>query len=181
MKEKGFNLNTNTGLNFNNKSIEDIKTQYAASLNNGLHGLCFSPYTEGQQTGDTVTEEQIRRRMEIIAPHTKWVRSFSCTEGHEMIPKIAHEKGLKSIAGAWISSDKERNEKEIKAIVKLAKEGLVDIVAVGNEVLQRNELSKKKSLDYLKQVRELIPDHIPIGYVDAYYQFIERPSISRCL
>ncbi len=177
LKEKGFNLHTNTGVDFSNKALAEIKSQYSISLQKGLHGLCFSPYTEGQQTGDLVTEEQTRRRMEIIAPHTKWIRSFSCTEGHEMIPKIAKEKGLKSMVGAWISNDKERNEKEIISIVNLAKEGLVDIVAVGNEVLQRNELSEQEVINYINQVRQQLPNHIQIGYVDAYYQFIERPAL----
>ncbi len=177
LKEKGFNLNTNTGVDFSNKTITDIEAQFASSLNEGLYGLCFSPYVEGQQTGDFVTAEHTRRRMGIIAPYTKWIRSFSCTEGQEIIPKIAKEKGLKVIAGAWISSDKERNEKEIQAITKLAEEGFVDIVAIGNEVLQRNELTEQEIINYLKKVREMVPLHIPIGYVDAYYQFIERPAL----
>ena len=36
-----------------------------------MHGLCFSPYGEGQKPGDLITEAQIRRRLEIIAPYIK--------------------------------------------------------------------------------------------------------------
>ena len=32
--------------------------------------------------------------MQIIQPHTKWVRSFSCTEGNELVPMIAKEWSL---------------------------------------------------------------------------------------
>lgn len=39
--------------------------------------------------------------MKIIAPYTKWVRSFSCTEGNEFIPIIAREYGIKTLVGAW--------------------------------------------------------------------------------
>jgi exo-beta-1,3-glucanase (GH17 family) len=60
-----------------------------------------------------LSENQIRRRLDVIAPHTKWIRSFSCTEGNELIPEMAHQKGLKTLVGAWISDDRERNEKEI--------------------------------------------------------------------
>ena len=173
----GLNLNTNTGLDFNGKTTAELKPLFAQALQNGLHGLCFSPYTEGQGTGDTLSESQIRRRMEIIAPHTQWVRSFSCTQGNELTPKIAREKGLKTIAGAWISQDKARNESEIKALVQLAEAGLVDIAAVGNEVLQRNELSEQEIIGYLQRVRALLPKHIPLGYVDAYYHFLDKPAL----
>jgi len=174
---KGTNLNTSTGLNFSGKSTAEIKSLFAQSLNQGLHGLCFSPYTEGQGVGDTLSEAQIRRRMEIVASHTKWVRSFSCTQGNELIPKVAREKDLKTMVGAWISQDKERNEREIKALVQLAEAGLVDIAAVGNEVLQRNELSEQAIIQYLQQVRALLPKHIPLGYVDAYYHFLDKPAL----
>jgi GPH family glycoside/pentoside/hexuronide:cation symporter len=174
----GLNLNSGVGLNFSGKTTAEIKSLFAQTLHNGLHGLCFSPYTEGQGVGDTLSESQIRRRMEIIAPYTKWVRSFSCTQGNELIPKVARDKGLKTMVGAWISQDKERNEREIKALVKLAEEGLVDIAAVGNEVLQRNELSEQEVINYIRQVRALLPKHIPLGYVDAYYHFLQKPALA---
>ena len=93
-----------------------------------------------------------------------------------MIPEIAHKKGLKTIVGAWISDDKERNEKEIQSLIKLAKAGLVDIAAVGNEVLHRNEISEKELIAYLIRVKKELPN-IPVGYVDAYYQFLDRPTL----
>jgi len=174
----GLNLNAMAGLDFSGKTSAEIKALFSKTLDSGLHGLCFSPYAEGQGTGDILSESQIRRRMEIIAPYTKWVRSFSCTGGNELIPKVAREKGLKTMVGAWISQDKERNEREIKALVKLAEEGLVDIAAVGNEVLQRNELSEQEIIKYIQQVRALLPKHVPLGYVDAYYHFLDKPALA---
>ncbi len=177
LKEKGFDLSASNGLDFAGKTTAEIKALFSKTLKDGLHGLCFSPYVEGQDAGDILSESQIRRRMDIIIPYTQWIRSFSCTEGNELIPKIAHDKGLKTLVGAWISNDRERNEKEIKALVKLANDGLVDIAAVGNEVLQRNELSEQEVIQYIQKVKALLPKHIPVGYVDAYYHFLEKPAI----
>ena len=81
------------GTDFANKTKEELHDLFRKVLNNGMHGLCFSPYEEGQKPGDVLSENQIRRRMEIIKPYTKWVRSFSCIEGNELIPKIAKEFG----------------------------------------------------------------------------------------
>lgn len=158
------------------KNSSELKDIYNKILNKGVHGLCFSPYVEGQKAGDILSSSQISRRIDIISPHTKWIRSFSCTEGNELIPEIAKTKGLKTIVGAWISKDKERNEKEIQSLIKLAKDGLVDIATIGNEVLHREEISENDLINYIKQVKEALPN-IQVGYVDAYYQFLNRPSL----
>ncbi|TRX21732.1 MFS transporter [Flavobacterium franklandianum] len=177
LEKIGSSLNSKIGIDLSSKSETEITTQFSEILNNGLHGLCFSPYVEGQETGDILSEKQIRRRLDIITPHTKWIRTFSCTEGNELIPEIAHKKGLKSLVGAWISDDKERNEKEIQSLIKLAEAGLVDIAAVGNEVLHREEIGEQELIGYIQRVRAALPDSIPVGYVDAYYQFLDRPAL----
>jgi len=163
-------------IDFSNMSLHDIKKQFKTSLNTGLPGICFSPYMEGQSIGDQLSEDQIRRRMKVIASKTQWVRSFSCTEGNEFIPKVAKEEGLKTMVGAWIGNDKAQNDDEIAALITLAKEGLVDIAVVGNEVLLRNELTKEDILTYIHKVKEALPD-IPVGYTDAYYKFHEHPEL----
>jgi GPH family glycoside/pentoside/hexuronide:cation symporter len=177
LRKNGSSLNTISGTDLSSKKEDEIKSQFLEILNNGLYGLCFSPYVEGQEIGDILSENQIRRRLDIIAPHTKWIRSFSCTEGNELIPEIAHQKGVKTLVGAWISNDKERNEKEINSLIKLAKSGLVDIAAIGNEVLHRGEISEQELISYINRVREALPKTIPVGYVDAYYQFLDKPNL----
>ncbi|RXP44328.1 glycosyl hydrolase [Lutibacter sp. HS1-25] len=165
------------GINHENKTKEELQAYFSKALKNGMHGLCFSPYEEGQKPGDIITEEQIRRRMEIIKPYTKWIRSFSCTDGNELIPKIAHEYGIKTLVGAWLGDNDEINKKEVANLIKIAKEGYVDIAAVGNEVMYRGDLTEDELLAFIHEVKEAIPE-IPVGYVDAYYEFEHRPKIT---
>lgn len=166
-----------TGVDFNYSSEEDLKALFNKYLQNGVHGICFSSYLDGQEPGSIISEEQIRKRIETIKPYTKWVRTFSCTDGNELIPAIAKENGLKVMVGAWLSDDKELNEKEITNLIKVAKGGHADLVAVGNEVLYREELSEQELLEYIYQVKEQLPDS-EVGYVDAYYEFSKRPAIT---
>jgi exo-beta-1,3-glucanase (GH17 family) len=133
-------------------------------------------YEDGQEPGDHITEEQVERRIKILKPYTKWIRSFSCIEGNEFVAHTAHKHGLKTLVGAWLSDDLEKNELEIEALIDLAKKGVVDIAAVGNEVLYRNDLSVEQLLAYIKRVKEAIPD-VPVGYVDAYYEFVVHPEL----
>lgn len=159
------------------KSDEEIRNLFLEILYGGIHGFCFSLYEDGQKPGDIIGEEQIRRRMEILKPHTQWIRSFSCIEGNELIPRIAKEYGLNTLVGAWLGTDEEKNQREIESLISLAKEGLVDIAAVGNEVLYRNDLSKEELMYFIQHVKNEIPG-IPVGYVDAYYEFVQHPQIT---
>lgn len=159
------------------KASEEIRALYAEQFERGLYGLCFSAYAAGQKAGDPLLAADVGRRIDLIAPHTRWVRSFACTEGHEAIPRLARTKGLKTMAGAWISSDRERNEREIEALIKLAQEGMVDIAVVGNEVLLRGELPEADLLALIARVRAAVPEEVRVGCVDAYFQFLERPAL----
>lgn len=156
---------------------EERNDLVARILREGVHGFCFSLYEEGQKPGDLISEAQVRRRMEILRPHTRWIRSFSCTEGNEYIPMVAKEMGLKTLVGAWLGKDPEVNRREVEGLIKLAKEGFVDIAAVGNEVMYRKDLTEEELLAFLAEVKERIPG-TPVGYVDAYYEFSHRPAIT---
>lgn len=147
------------------------------TLENGMHGICFSLYEDGQKPGDIITAQQVNRRIQILKPYTKWIRSFSCIEGNEHIPRIAKENGMQTLVGAWLGDDLELNEKEIESLITLAKEGCVDIAAVGNEVMYRGDLTEDQLLEYINRVKEALPN-IPVGYVDAYYEFSHRPRIT---
>jgi exo-beta-1,3-glucanase (GH17 family) len=165
------------GVDFSAFSTEKLHQLWNEAIKNGIHGLCFSMYEDGQEPGDTITEQQVERRIKIIKPYTKWVRSFSCIEGNEHIARIASKNGIKTLVGAWLSDDLEKNEQEIEALIALANEGCVDIAAVGNEVMYRGDLTEEELLAYMYRVKKAIPS-IPVGYVDAYYEFSHRPKIT---
>lgn len=177
MSYKNDHILSLAGENLKGKSADQLHDIFTTVLNNGMHGIGFSPYREGQEPGDEISEEQIRQRMAILKPHVKWVRSFSCTEGNELIPQVAHEMGIKTLVGAWLGTDEEKNEAEIQALLKVAKAGYADIVAVGNEVMYREDLTEERLLYYINRVKQELPN-IPVGYVDAYYEFENRPEIT---
>ena len=154
-----------------------LSDEFAAVFHAGVHGLCFSPYLEGQSPGSQVSAAQIRARLELIRPHTQWIRTFSCTDGHEQTPQIAHELGMKTLVGAWLGTDREINEREINGVIELARAGHADIVAVGNEVMLREDMPEDELLATIERVKRALPG-IHVGYVDAYYLFEKHPRIT---
>jgi exo-beta-1,3-glucanase (GH17 family) len=155
----------------------DLSKYWREILEQGMHGICFSMYEDGQEPGDHISMEQVERRIKILKPYVNWIRSFSCVEGNEFVPQVAKKHGLKTLVGAWLGDDIEDNNVEIEGLIQLANDGHVDIAAVGNEVLYRNDLPKEELLEHIRYVRASIPDHIPVSYVDAYYEFSTHPDL----
>jgi glucan 1,3-beta-glucosidase len=160
------------------KDISVLEKTMFNILNDKIHGISFSPYLEGQNPGDLsqISDVQIADRLEIIRPYTKWIRTFSCSNGNEVIPRIAHEKSLKTMVGAWIGDDLASNELEIDNAIKIARAGHADLLAIGNEVLLREDLEIEVLIEYIRRVKEAVPN-VLVGYVDAYYTFENFPEI----
>ena len=107
------------GIDFDKISRDELHQLWLETVQNGMHGLCFSIYEDGQSPGEVITKEQVRRRMQIIKPYTDWVRSFSCIEGNEHVPVVAKELGIKTLVGAWLGSDMDLNKKEYGTLINL--------------------------------------------------------------
>ena len=165
------------GIDFSTMADEDLIALFHDLLDKKIHGISFSPYVDGQGPGTQLPEGQIRERLSIIEPYVHWVRSFSCTEGNEAIPRIAHENGLKTMVGAWLEGDCEKNEVELANTIAVAQAGHANIVAVGNEVLLRGDLSEDQLIDYIQRVKQAVPE-VEVGYVDAYFQFVDHPRVT---
>ena len=165
------------GIDISTLSTDDLRALVRKILESKIHGLSFSPYIEGEGPGTIIKETQIRDRLAIIEPYVRWIRSFSCTEGHELIPAIAKEKGLKTMVGIWLDNDREHNELELGNAIRIANQGDADILAVGNEVLLRGDLTEDELLDYVRRVKKAAPN-VDVGYVDAYFEFVDHPRIT---
>ena len=165
------------GINLSRHSVDDLRSLVSRILDAKIHGICFSPYVEGQGPGTEITEAQIRERLDIIAPYVRWVRTFACSEGLEQIPRIAAEMGLKSMVGVWLDEDRERNDEELGAAHEVAAAGHADILAVGNEVLLRGELPQEELIGYIERAKAAAAG-VPVGYVDAYFLFEDYPQVT---
>jgi exo-beta-1,3-glucanase (GH17 family) len=165
------------GINLAALSVDDLRKLVADVLGTGIHGICFSPYVEGQKPGMTISADQIRERLAIVSPHVRWIRTFACSEGNELIPAIAKEAGLKTLVGVWLDDDRERNALEIDNAIELARAGHADVLGVGNEVLLRDELSEDELIGYIERVKQAVPG-VEVGYVDAYFKFEDHPRVT---
>ncbi|MGK0500779.1 MAG: exo-beta-1,3-glucanase (GH17 family) [Oceanicoccus sp.] len=165
------------GIDFSTVSDEQLVALLRGKLEQQIHGIAFSPYVDGQGPGTEISDQQIYDRLSIIRSSVDWVRSFSCTEGNQSIPKIARANGLKTMVGVWLDDDLETNEKELANAIDVAKSGHANIVAVGNEVLLRGDLTEDQLIDYINRFKQAVPG-VDVGYVDAYFEFVDHPKVT---
>lgn len=165
------------GIDFSLLSHADSISMLQKILDKKIHGISFSPYMDGQEPGTEISEAQIEQRLKIIRPYTHWIRTFSCVEGNQHIPRIAKKHNLKTMVGVCLSEDKDKNEIELNSAIEIARQGHVDILAVGNEVLLRGDLSEDELLDYIYRAKQAVPD-LDVSYVDAYFQFEDHPRLA---
>ena len=81
------------------------------------------------------------------------------------------------MVGVWLDENRQHNEVELANAIEIAKAGHANILAIGNEVLLRGELSEDELIDYINRARQAVPD-VPVGYVDAYFEFVDHPRVT---
>src|SRR5438309_473120 len=112
----------------------------APAFNGQLASVSYTPFDTHPDSGRISGPDQIRADLKAIAPYTRTVRTYSSTAGAELVPEIAREFGLRVSIGVWIDKNIERNERELRAAVDLARKNRnIDSIVVGNETIYRAE------------------------------------------
>jgi exo-beta-1,3-glucanase (GH17 family)/cellulose synthase/poly-beta-1,6-N-acetylglucosamine synthase-like glycosyltransferase len=144
-----------------------------------LASISYAPFVASQHPdfGDRPTVEQIRADLRAIAPHTRAIRTYSATGGAELIPPIAAEFGLKVTVGAWIDKNKDRNEREIRSALELARHNAnVNAIVVGNETTLRAEMSVEDLIKLIQQVKRSSP--VPVTTGEIWTVWIDHPELA---
>ncbi len=157
-----------------------LRTQATApDFNRQLASVSYAPFasSDNPDSGVRPTAAQIRADLKAIAPYTRAIRTYSSTGGAELIPPIAAEFGLKVTVGAWISKDKERNEREIRAAIDLARHNSnVDAIVVGNETIYRGEMTIDQLIALIKQVKQSSPVPVTTGEIGSVW--LDHPELA---
>ncbi len=151
----------------------------APNFNGQLASVSYSPFADSSHpdTGARPTAEQIRADLKAIAPYTRAIRTYSATGGAELVPPIAAEFGLKVTVGAWIDKDKDRNEREIRSALDLARHNSnVNAIVVGNETTLRAEMGVDDLIKLIQQVKRQSP--VPVTTGEIWTVWIDHPELA---
>jgi exo-beta-1,3-glucanase (GH17 family) len=146
-----------------------------------IKGFSFSPMRAEQNPleGNYPSQEQIEQDLELLSGKAHAVRTYSVAKTLSLIPQLAAEQGLNLTIGAWISSDKQANEREINQLIALARKYHRNIVRVivGNETLLRKDASIEEMITYLQRVREKV--WAPVSLAEPWHIWLAHPELAQ--
>ena len=152
--------------------------------NTGGHiaSVSFSPINPNRNGEvDGTTAAQIRSDLAVIAPHTRAVRTYSSTNGMELVPDIASEFGLHVTLGIWLNEWEEQNDKEIESAIALAKGYRnIDSIIVGNETQFRNEALHKGDTvqDLIAKIQRVKREvSVPVTTAEVVNIWLQHPEL----
>jgi exo-beta-1,3-glucanase (GH17 family)/cellulose synthase/poly-beta-1,6-N-acetylglucosamine synthase-like glycosyltransferase len=151
----------------------------APNFTGQLASVSYYPFahTDDPENGPRPTVEQIRADLKAIAPYARAVRTYSTTDGSELVPPIAAELGLKVTVGAWISKDQKRNDREIRAALDLAhRYSNVNAIVVGNETILRKDVSVDDLIKLIQTVKRSSP--VPVTTAEIWTEWIDHPELA---
>jgi cellulose synthase/poly-beta-1,6-N-acetylglucosamine synthase-like glycosyltransferase/exo-beta-1,3-glucanase (GH17 family) len=144
-----------------------------------LASVSYAPY-EGSAHPDREnrpTAARIRSDLKTLAPTTRAIRTYSSTAGVELVPAIAGEFGLKATIGAWIDKDPNRNEREVRSVIDLARRNSnVNGIVVGNETIFRGEQKVDELIKIIQRVKR--ESKVPVTTGEIWHVWMEHPELA---
>jgi exo-beta-1,3-glucanase (GH17 family)/cellulose synthase/poly-beta-1,6-N-acetylglucosamine synthase-like glycosyltransferase len=150
----------------------------APDFDGQLASVSYSPFANiaHPDKGIAPREDEIRADLKKIAPVTKAVRTYSSTGGVELVPAIAAEFGLRVTVGAWLDKFSDRNEREIRSAIELARRhSNVKSIVVGNETIYRDDLKVPELIKIIQRVKKQSP--VPVTTGEIWHVWIEHPEL----
>lgn len=180
----------------------------ASDFTGRVESLSYTAF-EGQKRergdGYAPTVEQLRKDMRVLAPITRGIRTYTSTEGSDLVPAVAAEFGLKVTVGAWLDGNGERNSLELAKVVELARRHYnVDGIYVGNELNVRADVPLLKGekltdrerailagddkrakeqvtidrlIAVIKDVRKKTGGRVPLSTGEIYTVWLDHPEL----
>lgn len=146
------------------------------------NGVAYGPFRDGQgpeyQPPIIPRIPQIEEDLAFISQITKRIRTYSTTNTQANIPHLAQRFGIGVAQGIDLTRDEAANEKQIAVAVEMAKDGLVESLIVGNEVLSTKILTKAKLLEYVRKVRKLAPASVPVTTAEVWDIWKSNPDLA---
>ena len=166
--------------------------QQAPDFAGQLPSVSYTPFEPGHVVDKNVDPDRIRADLKKLSTITRAIRSYSATEGNELVPPIAAEFGLKVTVGAWIGpgaicdeADAQRlsakcsdnNKREIDAAINLARRNSNVVgVVVGNETVYRGDQKVDDLIEMIKKVKSAV--NVPVTTGEIWNIWRDYPELA---
>jgi exo-beta-1,3-glucanase (GH17 family)/glycosyltransferase involved in cell wall biosynthesis len=125
---------------------------------------------------DFPSTDQIDADLKLLSKYSGRVRTYTMQQNPQLY-RLARQEGLKVMAGAEIDKRLDNNEREIDALIAMARQypDTITRVIVGNEVLFRGDLKPEQLMAYADRVRAAIRQ--PVSIAEPDYVWLKYPEL----
>jgi exo-beta-1,3-glucanase (GH17 family)/cellulose synthase/poly-beta-1,6-N-acetylglucosamine synthase-like glycosyltransferase len=149
-----------------------------------IAGFSFSPLGRGQdpETQRLPSIAELDADLELVAEHTKRVRTYSVEPAFAAIPALAKRRGIEVTAGTWLEPlsavDAARtNETRLRTLIELADgNDNVTRAIIGNETLLTEEWTLTELAAVLDRMRTELD--VPVGTAEPWHVWIANPTLA---
>jgi exo-beta-1,3-glucanase (GH17 family)/cellulose synthase/poly-beta-1,6-N-acetylglucosamine synthase-like glycosyltransferase len=155
-------------------------TVVAPNWDGQVRGIAYTPsHLFSADAQKNITPERLDRDMAQLSQITGHVRSYTVAGGMDKLPEIARRYGMTVSLGIWIGPDMVKNDAEIESGIRVAvtNRRVIDRVVVGNEAIERGDVSAEQLNRYISQVRGALPQRIKVTTAEPWSTWLLNPEI----
>ncbi|PKO58050.1 MAG: benzoate transporter, partial [Betaproteobacteria bacterium HGW-Betaproteobacteria-19] len=150
-----------------------------AGATQSIKGFAYNGFQRDQSPllGTYPTDAQLGSDLDLLASAADNLRTYGVTDLPSLLA-IAGERDLLVTAGAWLDRDKEKNDREIDALVEAARKMRhVERVMIGNESILRGDLSPEELIVYLDRARKELRK--PVSSAEPWHVWLKYPELAK--
>jgi exo-beta-1,3-glucanase (GH17 family)/cellulose synthase/poly-beta-1,6-N-acetylglucosamine synthase-like glycosyltransferase len=147
-----------------------------------VRGIAYTPsHVFTDYASKNITPELIDRDLSQLSQVTGHIKTYTVADGLDKVPEIARRHGMIVSLGIWIGPDLVKNEAEMELGIRTALQNrqVIDRVIVGNEVIERGDLSADQLNAYIRRVRAALPQRIKVTTAEPWSTWMLNPEIAQ--
>jgi exo-beta-1,3-glucanase (GH17 family)/cellulose synthase/poly-beta-1,6-N-acetylglucosamine synthase-like glycosyltransferase len=157
-------------------------TVVAPDWDGQVRGIAYTPsHLFSDAMAKNVPPELIDRDLAQLSQVTGHIRTYTVAGGMDKVPEIARRHGMTVSLGIWIGPDLVKNQAEMELGIRTALQNraVIDRVIVGNEVIERGDLSADQLNAYIRQARAQLPQRIKVTTAEPWSTWMLNPEIGQ--
>ena len=143
-----------------------------------VFGIAVGLGFERKADGGPPADAEVLARLQVVAPFTQWVRTYSCAGGLADAGRFAHQLHLKAAIGAELTGNANADQVQLNCLIAAIQRHEVDVAVVANEVIVNNQVSEAGVLAAIDKVRSAASG-IPVTEAEPYATLMAHPELMR--
>jgi len=125
------------------------------------------------------SRKDLESDLALLAGKVESVRTYTQSEGQDVVPELAGKFGLEAIPGAWLDDRLAKNEFEIESLIRVARDNPnVKRVIVGNESVLTGRTTAQQLIRYIRRVKAAVPARVQVTSAEPWHVWLAYPELA---